>query len=165
MLNEQHLKQHPFSVPEGYFEALQECVEHRTSVLSSELKQHPFSVPEGYFESLQEQIAERINPQPTPVLVKWRSQLAFAASFVLLAAMSYGIVSMLSKPAQAIRDAEEDLYALFKTISPSINEATLVDAVLGETPVMRINTIENDDIINYLADARLSIYDIAAALK
>ena len=167
MLNE-HLKQHPFSVPEGYFEALQERVESRTSMLGSELKQNPFSVPEGYFESLQERTAEKISPQ-TVVLVKhrsWRTQLALAASFALLVAMSYGIMTIVSKSEQAPRLVEDDMYALLKTVSPFINEAALIDAVLGvETPILRISNVKNDDIISYLADGHLSIYDIAAALE
>ena len=120
MLNE-HLKQHPFSVPEGYFEALQERVEYRTRMLGSELKQNPFSVPEGYFETLQEQIVEKINPQAIPVLVKhrsWRTQLALAAGFALLVAMSYGIMTIVSKSEQTNRQVEDDMYALLKTVSP-----------------------------------------------
>lgn len=70
----------------------------RNAFIHSEAtKNLPFSVPEGYFDSLASRVQCRIQPELVPEVPPaqgdWvsslRSQLAFAASFVLMAILSY----------------------------------------------------------------------------
>ena len=173
MLNNE-LKQNPFCVPDGYFESLQEQADYRKCALDEELRQNPFGVPEGYFASLQEKIAERVadtTPQIAfPALDKrhsWHSQLAFAASFILLVGMGYGMLKLIA-PATVNNSqlADDDIYTLIQSVVPSISEATLMDAVLDDNSfVAETELIGSEDIIDYLSDANLSIYYIMASLE
>lgn len=75
-----HAPQNAYTVPEGYFEALETAILHRikaldaannaaeelsylSPLLSSVSKQMPYQLPAGYFENLEEQLREQIkNP-------------------------------------------------------------------------------------------------------
>ncbi|MDR2802369.1 MAG: hypothetical protein LBB31_04035 [Prevotellaceae bacterium] len=161
------LQHNPFVVPENYFETF---TVRKSVALNSELKQNVFAVPEGYFDTLQERLSERIaHVRQQPAVLRWqplRSQLAFAASFALLISVGYGVFSLLKPAATTL----EKNYAEFipNYLTQDIDEPALMQAVANKPkhegseqgPV--VVEMDDDAIIRYLADADVSLNDIAA---
>ncbi len=158
------LKQNPFAVPDNYFEGF---VVKKSIALNDELRQNPFAVPEGYFETLQEHIVERVvEAKVQPSLSRWqplRAQLAFALSFVLLVAVGYGTFSLLFQPKTQDRVVHENYAEIAPAyLSNMVDEHTLLYAVANDSEPQASQEISDDDIIQYLANANVSINDIAA---
>ena len=62
---------------------------------SSTLKQNPFLVPNGYFDALPELVAQRIAPKTIWSLRRTlKPLLSLAASFIVLFGLGYGIVGL-----------------------------------------------------------------------
>ncbi|MDR3133168.1 MAG: hypothetical protein LBU42_04005 [Prevotellaceae bacterium] len=161
------LKHNPFVVPGNYFEAF---TVRKSVTLNSALKQNAFVAPEGYFNTLQERITESVaNAKRQPSVLRWqplRTQLAFAASFALLVSVGYGVFSLLW-PAAA---TSEKNHAEFipNYLTQIFDEPALIQAVVNK-PKHESNDLkpvvvemEDDVIIRYLADADVSLNDIAA---
>jgi hypothetical protein len=161
-------KHNPFVVPENYFETF---TVRKSIAFNNRLKESAFAVPEGYFETLQERITESrlANAGQQPAVLRWqpvRAQLAFAASFALLIAVGYGVVSLLWRPAAA----SDKSYAEFipSYLSQVIDEPALIHAVVNEpkseTHEQKPVVVEMDDdtLIRYLANVDVSLHDIAA---
>lgn len=161
------LQHNPFVVPENYFETFSI---RKSVALNSELKRNVFTVPEGYFGALQERITGNVAnaKRQTPVL-RWqplRTQLAFAASFVLLISVGYGVSALLWTSTTA---SEKHYAGSFPNyLAQIIDEPALIQAVANnpkhESAERQPVVVEMDDdaIIRYLADADVSLHDIAA---
>ncbi len=128
--------------------------------LTDEWKQQVFTTPEGYFESLQERVTARITGAPR---MSWiaalRPQLAFALAFVALVVVGYGGLHLLNSlqgdtsPALAL---DEDY--TYTGVLSGIDENTVLRVLSEEQEQHTVNT---GDIIDYLADAHISLTDIA----
>jgi hypothetical protein len=153
-------KRNPFVAPENYFETF---AIRKSITLNAGLKQNAFAVPCGYFDTLQERLTEHLaSKTQQPSVIRWqplRAQLAFAASFALLVSIGYGIFSLL-RPADAAPDSH---YAEIvpKYLSQIIDEPALIHAVANEPKPVAVE-VENSAIIRYLADADVSLNEIAA---
>ncbi|MDR1406077.1 MAG: hypothetical protein LBI89_02605 [Prevotellaceae bacterium] len=160
-------KHNPFVVPSNYFE---EFVVRHGVTFDHKLKQNAFAVPDSYFDTLQERItARRTVARRQPAVWRGqplRAQLAFAASFALLIATGYGIFSLL-RPAVIAPDNNHAAFSP-KYFSQFMDESALIHAVVNELepetgkPKPVTVAVDNDAIIRYLADADVSLNDIAA---
>jgi hypothetical protein len=161
------LQHNPFVVPENYFETFSI---RKSIALNSELKRNVFTVPEGYFDTLQERItAAVINAKRLSSVLRWqplRAQLAFAASFALLISVGYGVFSLLWPSTTA---SEKNYAGSFPNyLTQIIDEPALIQAVVnnskhGSAGLQPVVVAMNDDaIIRYLADADVSLSEIAA---
>lgn len=160
-------KHNPFVVPENYFEAF---TVRKSISLNNQLKQNVFAVPKGYFDTLQERITERLsNAKQQPAVLRWqpvRAQLAFAASFVLLIGVGYGVFSLLW-PA-AVSSGKNYVEYIPSYLTQIIDEPVLIQAVVNkpkseaseQKPV--VVEVDDDAIIRYLANVDVSLNDIAA---
>ncbi len=155
------LRQLPYTIPEQYFETFEVC---KPFVLGAGQKVVPYTVPGNYFDTLQVHIAERtVLSAAHPKVVYWRhlrTQVAVAASVVIMLFTGYGIFSYMSK-SQVVTVAEDPMIEIVSTYLPTIDEHTLVQTVLSKektTPT----TLNNDAIIHYLSNTSLSLNDIAA---
>ncbi len=136
-------------------------MEKKKFILTDAYKQNAFEVPKGYFDVLEEKVTERIavvsQPQPS-----WRKalrpQLAFAAGFVALVIAGYGGLHLLNQlKSPAIKGVSEDIYAYADMLD--IDENAVINLM---TEKKHDPSIETDAIINYLADANISLTDIAS---
>ncbi|MDR3350318.1 MAG: hypothetical protein LBN98_01555 [Prevotellaceae bacterium] len=161
------LQHNPFVVPENYFGTFSI---RKSVVLNSALKQNVFAAPKGYFDTLQAHIVEAVaNAKRSSSVLRWqplRAQLAFAASFALLIALGYGVFSFLRPAATA---TEKNYAGSFPSyLSQIIDEPVLIHAVANDSEhaITRLHpavaAMDNDAIIRYLADADVSLNDIAA---
>ena len=160
-------KQNPFAVPANYFEKF----EVKTSfVVETEEKKIPFTVPGNYFDNLSERIAERIaDTTARPAVIQWRplrTQLAYAASFVLLICMGLGLFMTSSEqPINSIAIAEQEFFELAE-IAPEqlyrINEQTLLQAAVSAAASSKTANVADEIIMQYLASSNLSVNDIVA---
>ncbi|MDR2358231.1 MAG: hypothetical protein LBD87_00325 [Prevotellaceae bacterium] len=162
------LQHNPFVVPENYFETF---IVRKSITLNSGLKQNVFAVPEGYFDILQERITGNIAHAKRQLSVlRWqplRTQLAFAASFALLISIGYGIFALLGHSTATAEKSYAESFSNYLT--QIIDEPVLIQAVANNHPEHKSNKLQpivverNDDaIIRYLADADVSLNDIAA---
>ncbi|MGL4909192.1 MAG: hypothetical protein ACRC9X_04290 [Bacteroidales bacterium] len=110
----------------------------------------PFQTPEGYFEQLPSSIMQRVAPLSIKVS-KWtkvRSQLAFAASFTLLAGIASLVLHMAGKENEiddsqylayslSVMDVEEyvwnSLHEINSTTEGSLSEDAVMDYLLAES--------------------------------
>jgi len=157
------LKQLPYAVPDYYFETFTV----RRETLSPELKQQPYTVPEGYFSDLSIRIAERIGEVTArPKIIQWRTlrtQVAVAASFLLLLFTGYGVFSTFQKTSPAaitITTTEDPLIGIVLAY-PNIDEYSLMQMVTEEDRNTS-DALDDDAIIHYLANTSLNLTDIAA---
>ena len=121
------------------------------------LKKNPFVTPEGYFDSLQERIQERCaEPEQRKGWRKLlRPQLAFAVSFIALALIGKGVVTLVTdKPdngtaTNVIAGVEGDTSRLYSQDDMyAVNDTEIID----------------DVIISYLVNNNVSDMDIVQAV-
>jgi hypothetical protein len=139
-------------------------MEKKKFILTEEHKQNAFTVPEGYFETMQDRLIERISVETQPQPGWWqalRPQLTFAAGFVALVIMGYGGLYLLNSLKETSSGAmyDDDLYAAAADMLKIDEDAVL--RVLSEEKHSD-SSVDTDAIINYLADANISIADIAS---
>ncbi len=91
--NEYHLPmgiEHPFTVPAGYFEALEKTAQKIPSSafhLTNDIAL-PYRAPDGYLDSIDEKIDQRISNQTNPFIILWKKNqrmISIAASVLLIA--------------------------------------------------------------------------------
>ena len=81
----------------------------------TDLKNNPFRVPHGYFESLPQLIEQKRVRASTPSIRVISSRLAYAASFVLLIGLGYGLMRLIV-PGLSDNDLPDtENLSLFKT--------------------------------------------------
>jgi len=139
-------------------------MEKKKFILTDEYKQNVFAVPEGYFDAMHERLTERIAAE-TQLQPSWwqalRPQLAFALGFVALVITGYGGLYLLNSLRGPSTDTtqQHDLYA-YAADMLDINENDILSVMSEEKhPASAMDT---DIIISYLADANLSLADIAS---
>lgn len=110
-------KQTPFTVPEGYFEELEDRVIRTVNKQEDEEKaQIPFKVPQGYFDGLADKVIAKVEVKPAISI--WRKPMTVAASVAILLMVSFGIY-YIKLPSQTQQTADisfndvptEELYA------------------------------------------------------
>jgi hypothetical protein len=137
-------------------------MEKKKFILTDEYKQNVFAVPEGYFDAMQERLTERIAAESRPQPSWWqalRPQLAFAAGFVALVVTGYGGLYLLNSLRGTSTDDQYDFYT-YATDMLNINENDILSVVSEEK--YQASDYDTDAIISYLADANLSLSDIAS---
>ena len=122
------------------------------------LKNNPFSVPDGYFDQLPQQIGQKITQFSTQdahhmhshVYYKkiWGSQLALAASFILMIGLGYGVVRLISPHQIDTEPYDTDPISLFQTY-------TLLQNDEWEEP------LDSEQIITFLTEHGISPNAIA----
>jgi hypothetical protein len=130
-------------------------------ILTDEYKQNAFTVPEGYFDAMQDRLSERIAVEYQPSPSRWRvlrSQLAFAASLMALVVAGglYLLTDLKESTPTAMYD---DLYA-YAADMLNIDESAVLQLMAEDN--YDDFAIDTDTVINYLADARISLSDIAS---
>ncbi len=133
-------------------------MEKKKFILTDECKSLPFTAPDGYFDRLEDQVRERISNPKQSWFDVLRPQLGFAVGFVSLVLIGYGGLFLLDslKPAAEVMAVDEYAYA---TGMLDINEDMVLQAVLDDEKEIGLQT---GDIMNYLADSNISLYDIAS---
>jgi hypothetical protein len=133
-------------------------------ILTDEHRQNAFGVPDGYFEAMQDRLSERIAAKNQPQQGWWkavRPQLAFAASFVILMVAGYTGIHLLNNLQGIVLDAVQDDTYVYVVDILNIDENTVLD-LMSEERNQHDSSVETDAIIHYLADARISLADIAS---
>ena len=137
-------------------------MEKKKFKLTEEYKQNAFKTPEGYFEDMQDRLTARIAADAPSSSGWWatlRPQLAFAAGFVALVAVGYGGMHLLNSVKSSSSDTvHDDLYA-YAADMLNVDEHTVLRLMSEEK---QDSSVDAAAIINYLADARLSLSDIAS---
>jgi malate synthase len=141
-------------------------MEKKKFTLTDEYKQNAFTVPDGYFDAIQDRLTERIAAKLQPQLSWWRAlrpQLAFAAGFVALIVAGYGGFYLLNnlKESPSTVVYYDDLYA-YAADMLNIDENTVLQLMAEDRYEDSSVDIDTDAIINYLADARISLSDVAS---
>ncbi|MCL2097207.1 MAG: hypothetical protein FWH23_00405 [Bacteroidales bacterium] len=138
-------------------------MEKKQFKLTEEHKQNAFKTPEGYFDAMQDRLTARIAVETQPQLGWWatlRPQLAFAAGFVALVIAGYGGMYLLNSINNSSSDiANDDFYAYVIDMLNVDENAVL--RVLSED-AQEHPSIDADAIMNYLADASISLSDFAS---
>jgi len=125
-------------------------------VLTDEWKRPAFTTPDGYFDSLQERVTARITAAPqTSRIAAWRPRLAFVACFVALMIGSFFMFNNLKSNVHLMGFLDDE-YAYTASML-SIDESMALFLLSDKQE----HAISTGDIINYLADARISLTDIA----
>lgn len=125
----------------------------RTNIIEQkELRENPYRVPHGYFDLLPQLIGKKIAPpskqESAPVHSlsfgkSLRSQLALAASFILMMGMGYGVVRLITP-----NDFDTDL-SYTENIS-LFNSYSLLQGEEWE------DELDSEEIISYLTDHGIS---------
>lgn len=118
------------------------------------LKENPFSVPEGYFQSVTDQWKKAPAPVPEPneegsrLWRFLRPQLQFAACFALLFGVGYGIMHLIGRPQT---EAETDeVSALYEYLMPSTLDLEYLDRLDDvEAPL----DLDEEDMVEYLGSS------------
>jgi hypothetical protein len=161
-------KQFPFATPENYFETFEV---RKGFALTGEYKPTPFTVPAHYFETLPEHVAERITtPVTHPIFARWqslRTQVAMAASFVLLIGLGFGLVTFLRpEPAKSSVTMQDIIAEIQASDLYAIDEQTLLHTVASMPSTYDKSSTgydqDNDAIMEYLANSEITLHDIAA---
>ncbi|WP_337040534.1 hypothetical protein [Emticicia sp. 17c] len=154
-----------FTVPEGYFEVLEEQIQTNIWIESFERK-NIFEVPENYFEKLPETILEKTHESKV-IKVNWwqksRTLWSAAASVVLLVGLGFAIPQMSQPSADAAFNeisqeelnsylATQDLSYLEYEVSAS-PEKPLPKEI--ETKILDDLKIDNKDILEHLENENL----------
>jgi hypothetical protein len=88
--------QQPYTVPAGYFEAIEDALEAKrilTTTLADLYKRPTYIVPEGYFDGLSTAILEKCRDRSAKLVPIWRKRVVrFAVAAVLLGVMALGAV-------------------------------------------------------------------------
>lgn len=137
-------------------------MEKKKFILTDDYKQNAFSVPEGYFEAMQDRLTDRIAAETRPQPGRWRAlrpQLAFAAGFVALIVAAYGSLHLFNESKRISTDMTADDLYIYATNVLNVDEHTVLSLMDEET---QDSSVDTDIIINYLADARIGITDIAS---
>ena len=122
------------------------------NIKSSHLKKNPFLVPSGYFEALPGEVSQRIEDRVPWSYKMIRSQLALAASFLLIIGLGYGLINLIT-PKSAETDpfaagaymSRLDTYILFYSDEDDARE-----------------TVDAEQIITFLAEHGISPYSITS---
>jgi len=141
-------------------------MEKKKFILTDEYKQNAFTVPEGYFDRMQDKLSERIASMSQSHPVGWwralRPQLAYAAGFVALIVAGYGGLHLLDRFSGSSTDMTPDDFYAYATNALRIDEHTVLRLMSEEMEEAQDSSVDTDAIINYLADARVSLSDIAS---
>ena len=130
-------------------------------ILTDEYKQNAFTVPEGYFDAMHDRLTERIAAKSQPQPSRWRvlrPQLAFATGLMALVVAGGLFLFSDFKESPSIM-MYDDLYA-YAADMLNIDENAILQLMSEETHDG--SSIDTDAIINYLADARICLSDIAS---
>ncbi len=124
------------------------------------MRQSPFSVPEGYFDSVEERISNAVFKEDTTqqkgsVWNYLKPVLLLACSFCLIFGIGYGILS-LSGVTAGVADTDSELSAEYSMIEAGYLDPSFIDYIdeysLEEEPEGEIE-YEDDEIINYFTAA------------
>jgi len=129
-------------------------------ILTDEYKQNAFTVPEGYFDVLQDRLSERIAAESPPAPSRWRvlrPQFAFAAG--LTALVVAGGLYLFNLKESSPTMMYDDLYAYAADVL-NIDEGAVLRLMAEDK--QDDFAVDTDAVINYLADARISLSDIAS---
>lgn len=136
-------------------------MENTDEIVKNFPKGDPFKTPDGYFEYLPGKISERIHQETKPVaqISFWRQPLKVAASFAILAVVSYSafvfINSGNSNKTQAIAEINDTLSEEYALMDENSIIHYMVDPSLVQTEA---NT---DTMIEFLVDQDVS-YELLA---
>ena len=110
------------------------------NIESNHLKQNPFLVPSGYFEALPGLVAQKIGPKSSPSFkINFRPILSIAASFILLFGLGYGIISQIVPKADKDPLALESFFPRFNTYL-LLNNMDDFDSVLDSEDIITFLT-------------------------
>ena len=179
-------KQTPFTVPEGYFEELEEkviqTVKEEENVEKAKI---PFEVPQGYFDGLADKVMAKVDNNPAISI--WHKPMTVAASVAVLLMVSLGIyyIKLPSKTQQtadiSFNDiSTEELYAAIEdevemdlvaevldleentTISATDESAVNKDTLKQEKQTgevdERVNEVETEQLEEYLLENIEDLY-------
>lgn len=116
------------------------------------LKENPYSVPEGYFFSLQSTISDRISQKDSKVglwsLIK--PQLALVSTFALVFLMGYGAMKLFSP--SVTESGSEMLIPNSQTLEDNHLEASFIDFFDDEADSLtkKAEIVDPEEIIEYL---------------
>ncbi|MDR6785455.1 hypothetical protein ABIE26_004165 [Pedobacter africanus] len=162
---EDNLENNGFSVPENYFNTLNDAIDARIRAEKIKLlaPAEGYSVPEGYFEKLQLNILDKTVNEKKPqakVLRLWRSSLlkyASAACFVILSAVGfYFYQNHQSTKNKARNELAADLLLY------DIDEQVIIDHIEANDLRARDPKHSNVELENYILN-NYSQNDIASA--
>ena len=160
------LKQLPYTVADSYFETFAvrcETLSLEPLARQSQWKQQPYTVPEGYFSDLPLRIADSIGEVARPKIRRWRTlrtQVAVAASFLLLLFTGYGVFSTYQQ-SLPVSITEDPLIGIVLAY-PNIDEHSLMKMAVEDDDESASDALNDDAIIHYLATTNLNLADIAA---
>jgi hypothetical protein len=130
-------------------------------ILTDEYKQNAFTVPEGDFDAMHDRLSERIaaTTQSPP---SWRRilrpQLAFATG--LMALVVAGGLFLFNNLEESYPTMMYDDFYAYAADMLNIDENTVLHLMIEDRH--DDSSIDTDVIINYLADASISLSDIAS---
>ena len=130
------------------------------------MRQSPFSVPEGYFDSVEERISNAVFKEDTTqqkgsVWNYLKPVLLLACSFCLIFGIGYGILS-LSGVTAGVADTDSELaaeYAMNEAGYLGLSGIDYVDEYSLEEEPEGERGYERDEIINYFSAAGRSERD------
>lgn len=123
------------------------------------LKENPYSVPEGYFSSLQDVISERISQKDSNSgawrLIK--PQLALVSTFAFVFLLGYGAMKIFSP--SAVESGSGILMSNSQLVEEHHLETSFIDFFDDETDSLTKKTeIDPEQIIEYLNNDASIVY-------
>lgn len=115
------------------------------------LKENPYSVPEGYFSSFQSSISDKISQRDSKVgtwsVIK--PQLALVSTFAIIFLMGYGAFQLFSPSAP--KSATQSTIVNSKPLEANYLESSFIDFFDEETDTLtQTKEIDPEQIIEYL---------------
>lgn len=147
-------RQHPFKVPDGYFEELPVEIENKIS-----FGNHPFQVNENYFEQLHQNILSATvgEPKPQAKVIKLRPSLivitAIAACLIIFALFYFKSDSGKIETAFNEEWTEENILA-------QVDESTLIEMISASSETTSNDSAE--EIEQYLLDNNIDLTEITS---
>jgi len=124
---------------------------------SAEMKKIPFSVPEGYLESVEERLRQRITEsepkeRKAGILRTLKASLTLAASFLLVAAMGWGVMRLTNLHQEKIAAKTE--------VELNEDGSLLLDSLINKYSAIEIAEIyRNAQIADYKVIEDYSLTD------
>jgi hypothetical protein len=120
------------------------------------LKENPFTVPQGYFNEMKNNVAERISvttgAQKTGIITILRPQAALISAFALIFFIGYAAFTIFTP---RVSESEITvLSADNQFIEEGFLKTTFIDFfdIEAETQTEEIHTLPSDEVISYISE-------------
>lgn len=140
---DKHLKEYPFGVGNGYFNALTENILNAAQASESDLeynlhlKQNKMQVPDGYFNSLSKRVEERVEQEmdssvtisiaeskPKRTRLRW---MGIAASLLLVASIYFGSLFTDTTPQDQLAEISDEFLIEYLETESNFSEELITD--------------------------------------